>query len=280
MSEKRVRIRELAGWNLDAYEYRPKSFEGARAHARWVIDQRPPFEVSDAILENETAALQDSLSLHGSRPDLHAEMAGLVWSLGVVDLRLLLAFQRRLSFTPEFPQISAPSKENWAALIALSFGAPRPVVFDLIRDSVPHTYVLRSTNPDLQLRVSNDILNPIVIHSGSPFLEVARYRGRWFLRDGYHRAYALLKAGVYRVPAVIVMARTLEELLGSAQPWFFSEEILFSSDPPHVTDFLDDALVIEYDRPPLITTIRVSIEHTRLPQCSLDEPSLRMKEAK
>ena len=41
--------------------------------------------------------------LQQSAPDLHAEMMGLDWSLGVVDLRRLLAFQRRLSFNSTLP---------------------------------------------------------------------------------------------------------------------------------------------------------------------------------
>jgi hypothetical protein len=35
--------------------------------------------------------------------------------------------------------------------------------------------------------------------------------------------------------------------------------------PPRVTDFLDDALILEYDRPPLIKTLRVTMEETLSP---------------
>jgi hypothetical protein len=72
------------------------------------------------------------------------------------------------------------------------------------------------------------------------------------------------------VPAVIVEAKTLEGL-GATQPWFFSEEILFSSTPPRVLDFLDDALVIEYKRPQLIKTLRITIEESFVPAASSGE---------
>jgi hypothetical protein len=93
---------------------------------------------------------------------------------------------------------------------------------------------------------------------------VAQYRDRWFLRDGYHRAYDLLRANIFRVPAVIVYARTLDEL-GATQPWFFNEETLFSATPPRVLDFLDDALVLEYSRPLLVKTVSVTIEESLAP---------------
>jgi hypothetical protein len=265
---ERIQIRELAGWDLDDYEYRPVSFEPdtfgrcKQSHARRVIAQRPPFQTARALLKAETAALDDSLAIQATRSDLRAEMAGLDWSLGVVDLRLLLAFQRRLAYNPSLSQIVAHAADDWSALVALSFGPPKPVVCDLIRDGT--TVLLRSGNPNLQFRISADRSSPITVHAGSPFFEVAQYRSRWFLRDGYHRAYTLLRAGIFQLPAVIVQVRTLEEL-GAARPWFFPEEILFSSSPPRVTDFLDDALILEYDRPPLIKTLRVTMEETLAP---------------
>ena len=52
------------------------------------------------LLDLEAPALCNRLADQISRPDLREEMAGLEWSLGVVDLRLLLAFQRRLVLNP------------------------------------------------------------------------------------------------------------------------------------------------------------------------------------
>jgi hypothetical protein len=61
-------------------------------------------------------------------------------------------------------------------------------------------------------------------------------------------------AGRFHLPAVIVRAGTVEEL-GAVSPWFFPEEVLLSSLPSRVIDFLDDALVLENSRSPLIKTL-------------------------
>ena len=271
MSCQNVRIRELGGWDLDAYEYRPPSFDQCRhSHARQLISARPPFEHASAFMEAETVLLRDSFAVQSARSDLQAEMSGLDWSLGIVDARLLLAFQRRLAINPAIPQVPAPAADDWSALTALSFGPAKPVIYDLVRDGA--SVALQSSNPNLHFRVSTDPSNPIAVHAGSPFFEVAEYRGRWFLRDGYHRAYALLRSGVWKLPAVIVQARTLEEL-GAIQPWFFPEGVLFSHHPPRVTDFLDDALIFEYDRPSLIKTLRVTMEETFAPAIGSGENS-------
>jgi hypothetical protein len=260
-----ILVRELVGWMLDDYEYRPADYDRCKhSHAQQLIAQRLPFQPCNALLEDETAAIQDILEPYTSRPDLLAEMNCLDWSLGVVDLRLLIAFQRRLSFNSLLPPVPTPDTQDWPALTAVSFGPPKPAIYSVLRETNTNALVFRSSDPNLYVRASDDPLSPLIVHAGSPFFEVAYYCGRWFLRDGYHRAYALLEANVFKIPAVIVHARTLEEL-GATQPWFFHEEVLLSATPPRVTDFLDDALVIEYNRPPLIKTLRVTIEETLAP---------------
>jgi hypothetical protein len=99
---------------------------------------------------------------------------------------------------------------------------------------------------------------------------VAEFRRRWFLRDGYHRAYRLLRAGVHHVPVVVIRARTMDEL-GATQSWFFDEEQLFSPCPPRVMDFLSDDLVLRYQRQRFRKTIRIIIEESLQPIDEADE---------
>ena len=243
MSLNLVRVRELAGWGFDNYEYRPdsvRSFAGASTAL---------YAPAEVVLTAESKALSEKFRVHAGRTDLHMEMSRLSWSLGVVDLRPLIAFQRRLSFDARIAQPHVPAARDWTALLALSFGMSKSLEHEMIYERSSTTIWLESHNPNVHLRVTGDPAHPLSLHAGCPFFEVARLRGRWFLRDGYHRAYHLLMAGVFEVPAVIIEAATIEEL-GATQPWFFPEEILFSNHPPRVIDFLNDDLVLEYKRPP------------------------------
>ena len=257
-----VHVRELAGWGFDDYAHRPKFSDCPKtSYAASLIAERLSFQQTTALLEHETCMLRDSLSTQKLRDDLHTEMSGLDWSLGVVDLRRLVAFQRRLSFNPTVPGIAASARPDWPSSMQLCFAPPRTASCDVLSNVGGRSFILQSANPNVHLRLSSDPEPSINIHAGSPFFETAQYNGRWFLRDGYHRAYALLQAGIFKVPAVIVLAKDLQQL-GATQPWFFSEETLFSTAPPLVTDFLDDNLIIRYDRPALIKTLRVTVEET------------------
>jgi hypothetical protein len=258
----KIRTIELVAWGLDSYEFRPSDFNHEKAESlQKLIAQRTPYEANDALCADESALLRALLDLQRSRADLQAEMLGLDWSLGVVDLRRLLAFQRRLSFQPNFVLHADVLPQDWPALVRIAFAPPHLLVYDLVQDTSSYSLHLSSTNPNLHVRVTRDPAAPVMVHAGSPFFEVARYRDRWFLRDGYHRAYTLLQAGICRVPSVVVYAKSLAEL-GADQPRFFPESVLFSPHPPRVTDFLNDALIVEYSRPRTSKNIRLTIEES------------------
>jgi hypothetical protein len=259
MSEAMIRIRELAAWGLDQDEHRPGDWHGDVNAARASLARKEPYELKSAVLDSTNSWAQDRFAEQAERADLRSEMAGLDWSLGAVDIRNLLAFQRRIGFNSEPQDAPVPAADDWGGLMDLCFGNPKPIACDTVRSDA--SLLLRSVNPNLQFRFTDDRLHPVALHTASPFFEVAQYRDRWFLRDGYHRAFRCMQAKVFLLPAVIVRARTLAEL-GAVHPWFFSEKILFSSRPPLAIDFLDDALVIEYHRSPLIKTLRITVEET------------------
>jgi hypothetical protein len=221
----------------------------------------PETFASDPTLTDVPVSMIDVLSRLGDRIDFRAEMGGLNWSTGIVDLRCLLAFQRRLVFDDRFLHPKPPAQDDWPALAALAFGPPVPFTYRTVV-STESLLVLQSENPNLRICMGTACDGPqLLLQGGSPFFEVAEFGGRWFLRDGYHRAYRLLRAGIMLFPAVLVRARSLTEL-GPVQPWFFPEETLFASRPPRVLDFLDDDLTIEYTRPRLLKTLRVTIEES------------------
>jgi len=240
--------------------------------------QRPAYLQTSALIEAESRAHEAALRPHAARADLLLEMDGLDWSLGIVDLRHLLSFQRRLSFESKAPRQPLPAAQDWPALINFSFGPSRPITCTSHLDET-RALVLQSEDPNLQLCFSIGGAQPITLYGGSPFLEVAEFRGRWFLRDGYHRAYRLLTYGIPAVPAVVIRARSLKEL-GAVQPWFFPEEILFSDRPPQVVDFLDDLLTRQYTRPPLLKTLRLTVEESFAPAISKENTHERCNQTR
>ena len=275
MTASKVTVHELIAWDLDDYPYRDAAAGVGLAElrektkrARAKLAERDLLSRNTALLERETKDIQDLLTVAARREDLQREYENTDWTLAVIDMRRLLAFQRRLVFNPWSQALITPERDDWPGLISIAIGSQRSTEHELIYDRSEEDRLdirLHSRNPDLRLRLhperSQDELLPLSLYGGSPFFEVAEFRGRWFLRDGYHRAYHLLQAGVDRMPVVVIYARSIEEL-GATVPWFFNEEQLFSDRPPQVTDFLDDTLILRYERIALRKVIRIHIEES------------------
>jgi hypothetical protein len=280
----KVDLLELIAWDLDEYSYRnsaiklgQEEFAKKLEQARQQLAQRKRYANCSALLAKETESIQHLFATHAQNTDLQKEYEGLDWTLGVIDLRCLLAFQRRLVFSPAHHCSPIPQQNNWPDLMSFAMGSRRPKEHRMIchYDTANGLDIsLYSSNPDLQLRMNSttglDGSSPFSLHGGNPSFEVAQYRGRWFLRDGYHRAYRLLQAGISRLPAVVIYARAINEV-GSTDPWFFSEDQLFSDDPPRVLDFLDERMVFRYERPALRKVIRIRIQESLEPFDETDE---------
>jgi hypothetical protein len=284
LSSSTVDVHELIAWGLDEYPCRTTAIGSKREEfakhieqARQQLARRTPYVTCSALLAEETENVRDLFATAMQRSDLKKEYERLDWTLGIVDLRHLLAFQRRLVFSHRSHHSHTPKQNDWAALISFAMGEPRATKCSLLRQGNATGDLdvsLYSSNPDLKVRLNQqagtDDTSLLSLYGGSPFFEVAELRGRWFLRDGYHRAYRLLQASVNQIPAVVIRARTLEEL-GATDAWFFGEDQLFSDLPPQVIDFLDESMVLHYQRAALRKVIRIRIEESLQPFDEIEE---------
>jgi len=100
-----------------------------------------------------------------------------------------------------------------------------------------NSLLLKSNN--LNVRILRGVGNPpfMGIHFGVsvPFVHVVRYNGRYYLFDGYHRAFGLRKAGVTHIPCVV---RDVVDRIdtGDKLP-AFPATLLESNNPPTLAHF-------------------------------------------
>ncbi len=87
-------------------------------------------------------------------------------------------------------------------------------------------------------------------------MQVVSYRGKFLLKNGYHRAVGLLMKGLSHAPCVIVEVGDFGET-AAAGVGFFNETLLMRPRPPLVGDFLDTELTLEVAKRPIRKIIRV-----------------------
>ena len=143
-------------------------------------------------------------------------------------------------------QHAAPS--DMLSIIKITLSIPTPLELPMQFDQKKNAWILQSGNPDTRIvghfsaRVE---LAPGLFGMGygfcvalpPSFVQVVLYRGRYFLKDGYHRSLALLEKGIGHVPVIF------QELLGPQNlevEGRFSDETILGTHPPRLTDYLRD----------------------------------------
>lgn len=273
MSQQQIEVRELAAWGYDPQPGRgslaSEQLEDAAREARFRLDLRKPYEAESPVSGEECGFSVSALEERRKPVAESGEFDALNWRLDIVDLRKLIAFQRRVGFASG-DDFQVGEMNSWRSLLDLALPAthaPASHAFSTAQDGKSLT--IRTLSPNLAVRFAREPgsgLDSIrlVAQVRSPFVEVASYRGRWFLRDGYHRSFLLLKQGIFHLPAVVVSAETLFEL-GAIGQRFFDEDVLFFARPPMVTDFLDDKMVVRFSRPRAEKVVQISIQELREP---------------
>lgn len=96
------------------------------------------------------------------------------------------------------------------------------------------------------------------ITSDPNFVQVAKFGGRYILKNGYHRSYHLYKSGEDYIPAVVRSANSYQET-GGANPSHFGQQLVMGPRPPLLTDF-DTDVAVELDYRGANNIIRVIAE--------------------
>jgi hypothetical protein len=227
--------------------------------ARNANNIRPIFHAPAAVSEDLPEELRARGAAFSQRPDVIAAFQSMEWRVGMADLSQVLSYQKVVVEEDAIARVDAAIQAHDLQGV-FSFCLPDPAGPEALQgamDADQKGITFSSLNPNLrvaglagsQIDVAIAPGQPtmkhqfigFVINFGAPFVQVAEYNGRWFVRDGYHRCFGLLRRGIAKIPCVSVRARSFAEL-GAANPGFFPYEILFGERPPFLRDFLDDAV--------------------------------------
>lgn len=98
----------------------------------------------------------------------------------------------------------------------------------------------------------------------SPLVQVVRYEGRCFLKNGYHRAYGFAKAGASHVPCVFLEGETSFSAMGIVPHATFQPEVLLCENPPTMGHFVQDR-AYEVNLRSYRQVLRINWSHQILP---------------
>ncbi len=263
------------GIPLDADKERALS-EQIRLAMEYVTSLRGRRTLSPQIIELRETDIQDRRKRLEDEPTFREHLVGIrEHSIVSVELAKLHAFQPNL---------------NMEYVNRLKRGVPLPGdVAGLLKFCLPlraeqpkspalgnfnpnsNTFTLASENIDLRILGSVQGEEPttgrnffgFAYGTGLPEISVVEYQGVYMIRNGYHRAYALLEVGHKFIPCILLRTDNYNAT-GAAGPGFFSIDVMMSDRSPLLNDF-SSAAAVEYFRRLLRVIVSIHAEVQVIP---------------
>ncbi len=215
------------------------------------VAQRPAGIDQTAILKDPPPELANYLTkFHGTEAGAPYRAEG--WSVRIANLSKVCALQPVVFWDHATERAATVDETNLESSAAVTLPLPGQDSLPVQFDSHRNTWMISSRNPNLKLvgHVSSPVHDlkggiacGFVVAVTPSFVQVALYRGRYVLRDGYHRSLGLLARGIKHVP-VLFREFSPHSDLGLGQGMLAGDAYL-GDRPPLLSDYLDDTVSAE-----------------------------------
>jgi hypothetical protein len=168
------------------------------------------------------------------------------WTVAIAELSRVCAVQPHIVTDDAIQRAADVDPNDWMSIAAvtLPIGSGSPVHGAYNGDK--KAWVFSSANPNLRIlgEAQGDApgakIFGFAVGAPSSFVQVASYNGRYLLRDGYHRAYGLLRRGITRAPVFVREFERFEDLRLPAG--MLPQDSYLGTRPPTLNDYLDDTV--------------------------------------
>ncbi len=263
-SYARRKARTLIGWLSEqegalwiagrqmAQEADPEHIARCRA-ARAAVELRPEGHSQNNIFQ----PLPDTLTEHIASLRAAPRTAQILADAGeprMVDLRLVCAAQPTIYVDDAANRVRDLVATDAPGIAAVTLPLHTPKKMPVGFEPQKNAWVFSSPNPNLRVagNFSVEVAPGVngfgfVVEVALSYLQVAGFNGRYFLRDGYHRAFGLLAAGIHFAPALVKDYAAFEEIqmpIGLLPPPTY-----LGSRPPLLVDYLDNTVAADTHLP-------------------------------
>jgi hypothetical protein len=227
--------------------------------ARAAVSSRPEYVNNVAVIGDVPPALDGhvaSLRAHPASAPFFTEG----WRVAIVDLSQVCAAQPSVFIDHTEERVAMIDPDDWVAVAQVTLPLATAVNLPSQFDPVRNAWIVSAANPNLRVVGPGGLpAQPGVVMLGfgvsltTSFVQVARFRGRYILRDGYHRSYGLLQRGITHVPAFVRDFSTVEELAFPAG--LLPQDAYVGPHPATLSDYLKDTVSIDVKLPATLRMI-------------------------
>jgi hypothetical protein len=225
---------------------RPEHLSRAEA-ARAGVAARPAGVEQSGTMEPAPVDLDAHITaLRSGAANMFAEG----WTVGIADLRRLIAVQPAIAVDHADDRVCDIDPTDTVSIAAMTLPLPSQTKLPANFDPIKQAWTLQTANPNLRIvgQFAAEV-QPGVTAFGfavsvlPSFMQVAHHRGRYLLRDGYHRAVGLLRRGITCAPVFVREFADLDDL--GLPAGMLAQACYLGDRPPFIPDYLDDLLAAE-----------------------------------
>ncbi len=163
------------------------------------------------------------------------------WAIKIADLNKVCSIQPFVECKSSVEKTKEINQNNLIRIAEISLPISKPQSLLPSFDPVKKAWVFSSPNPNLKLLqpyTNQNTIFEFVVGIPNSFVQVVKCKERYFVRDGYHRAYGFMANGISKIPILYREFNSFNEM--GLSSGFFPNEILMSDHPPMLTDFFND----------------------------------------
>lgn len=171
------------------------------------------------------------------------------WEVRIADLRKVCALQPVVFWDHATERTSSANISNIVSIAEVTLPLSNTIDLPLQFDPARNTWIITSRNPNLKIvgHFSTQMQGlpscGFAFTISPSFVQVVSYRGRFLLRDGYHRSLGLLTRGVSKVPVLYKEFSEYDDLgLGQGM---LTPEAYLGKYPPLLSDYILDDVSTE-----------------------------------
>jgi hypothetical protein len=221
--------------------------------ARQTVAARGSGIDQNGVISPAPAALEEHINALRQHPAAAAYFAE-GWQVALADLRRVCAVQPNVFVDHAVDRVRDVEPMDVRSIAAVSLPLPGPSELAAQFDANRSVWLFSAPNPNLRImgHFSTQVQPGVaafgfVVAISPSYLQVARFQGRFFLRDGNHRAVGFLERGIFVVP---VFTRELGDLDSLGLPaGMLPQGAYLGERPPRLPDYLDDAVSIQVQLP-------------------------------
>jgi RHS repeat-associated protein len=171
------------------------------ANAENIKNARESYVNPDDAIFDPSSELTEYANSFWQQPGIEPFVQEGGWTIKIADLKKVCTIQPAVEIKKSKERVKDIDANNTLSIASVTIPIGVNQIFSGSFDQGRNAFIFSSANPNLRIAstISNNGIFGFGVQMMNSFVQVAKCQGRYYMRDGHHRAYGLLSRGISKV---------------------------------------------------------------------------------